>query len=117
MRVGTDGNVYDHEVGFAYTGASAPFLESGPLELGEGDSVIKALRLIPDELTQGDVNAEFKTKFFPNGPETIYGPYTMSEPTDFRWTARQAKVRFTGVNMDDWRIGDFRLDVKQGGRR
>lgn len=116
LRVGTDGNVYEHEVGFAY-GSLSPYLESGPIELGNGDTVFYATQLIPDDLTQGDIKVTFKGKFYPNGTETTFGPYTVASPTDVRFGARQVKARFTGVNLDDWRVGRYRLNVVQGGRR
>lgn len=121
LRVGTDGYVYEHEVGLSYAdsggSAAVPYLESGPFELGEGDNVVYATELIPDEKTQGDVTATFKVKFYPNGAETSFGPYTMSAPTDIRFCGRQAKVRLTSAANDDFRIGAFRLNVKQGGLR
>jgi hypothetical protein len=117
LRVGTDGNIYDHEVGFLYPGAGAAWLESGPFELGDGDRVMFATQLIPDEKNSGDVSATFRTRFYPNGPETDYGPYSMSQPTDVRFCARQAKVRFTAAMADDWRIGSFRILLKPGGLR
>lgn len=116
LRVGTDGNVYEHEVGFAYGGAT-PYLESGPIELGNGDAVFYATQLIPDDKTQGDVTVTFKAKFYPDGTETAFGPYTVGNPTSLRFGARQAKARFTGVGMDDYRVGHYRLNVLQGGAR
>lgn len=116
LLTGTDGFTYEHEVGFAYDSAS-PYLESGPIELGNGDNVMYATALIPDEKTSGDVTATFKTKFYPNGAETSYGPYTLSSNTDVRFCGRQTKVRYTGSRPTDWRVGTPRLDVTPGGKR
>jgi hypothetical protein len=66
-----------------------------------GDNVAQVTKMIPDERAQGDVNATFKTRFYPNGDETTHGPYSMSNPTSLRFTGRQ-------IN---------RLDVRQGGTR
>jgi hypothetical protein len=73
--------------------------------------------MLPDEKTQGDVNATFKTRFYPNDTERSYGPYTMSNPTSVRFTGRQVRMRVEGVNYSDWRVGINRLDVIAGGRR
>ena len=116
MRVFTDGNVYEHEVGTDYGGAM-PFLESGPFELGEGDQVQYARKLIADDLTAGDVTATFFAKFEPDDSETSYGPYTVSKLTDVRLAGRQIRVRYDGAAMDAWRIGAPRLDVVAGGLR
>ena len=55
-----DRKLYEHEVGFDY-GSLTPFAESGPLRIGSGDNVVSVTELIPDEKTQGDVNAVFKS--------------------------------------------------------
>jgi len=73
--------------------------------------------MIPDEKTQGDVDATFKTRFYPNDVERTYGPYNMSNPTSLRFTGRQVRLRVEGSNADDWRVGINRLEVKAGGRR
>jgi hypothetical protein len=73
--------------------------------------------MIPDEKTQGDVNVTFKTRFYPNGTERDYGPYTMSTPTSLRFTGRQMRMRVSAVTLGDWRVGVNRLDVVAGGRR
>ncbi len=116
--VGTDGYVDNEEFSFSSYTDGTPYLESGPFELGEGDAVMHATQLVPDVNNSGDVTATFKTKFYPDGAETDYGPYTMSQPTDVRFTARQAKVRFTDAgNGNEWVLGDFRLLLKPGGLR
>ena len=99
-----------------YSG-SVPYLEGGPIEPGNGDQVTYATQLIPDEKTAGDVTATFKTKFYPNGAETNFGPYPLLSPTDVRFGGRQIKVRYTGSRLADWRVGVPRLDVTLGGKR
>lgn len=110
------GVAYDHETGFNYDGA-APFAETGPLQIDNGDRVASILEMIPDELTQGDVTATFKTRFYPNDVEREYGPYVMANPTSTRFTGRQIKMRVDGAQNVDWRVGIMRLDVYTGGRR
>jgi len=118
LECASDGKIYDHEFGFLYTGASSPYLESGPIELGNGDNVMYATRLFPDILVNvGDVTATFKVKFEPDGAETSFGPYTLTQETDVRFGGRTVKVRYTGSNPDDWRVGDNKLDLMQGGLR
>lgn len=109
------GQAYDHETGTAYGGAEI-FAESGPLAIGAGDNVAVCNMLIPDEKTQGDVTATFKTRFHPNDTEREYGPYTMANPTDVRFTGREIRMRVDGT-ATDWRVGVMRLDMKPGGLR
>ena len=56
--------------------------------------------MIPDEKTQGNVNATFKTRFYPNDTERSYGPFTMSNPTSMRFTGRQVRLRVEGTQYE-----------------
>lgn len=107
---------YDHETGFAHNGADV-YAESGPVSLGAGDNVMAATMLYPDEKTQGDVNATFKTRFYPNDTQRTYGPYSMANPTSVRFTGRQISMRVDGVRLADWRVGVMRVEAKPGGLR
>lgn len=95
-----------------------PFLESGPIELGDGDQVMRVQRIVPDEKNLGDVDARFYAALFPTDAETEQGPFTMAAPTSVRFTARQVRLRLDEVREGaDWRIGLTRLGVIPGGRR
>lgn len=109
------GQAYNHETGVSYGGADV-YAESGPIALGAGDTVAVCTMLIPDEKTQGDVTATFKTRFHPNDTERDYGPYTMANPTSVRFTGREVRMRVDGT-ATDWRVGIPRLDMKSGGLR
>lgn len=111
-----DGTAFDHEFGLNLGGGLA-FAESGPISFGAGEAVMKATSLIPDEATQGDVQATFKTRFHPNDVERSYGPYAMANPTSVRFTGRQIRMRVEATKLADWRVGVMRLDAVPGGRR
>ena len=112
----SDRHIYEHEVGFDYSGLT-PFAETGPFRIGTGDNVISVTELIPDEKNQGDVNAIFKSRFYPNGTERSYGPYSLTNPTSVRFTGRQLRLRVEGQNLTDWRVGINRVSAVAGGRR
>ena len=114
--IDASGVSHDHETGLAKNGADV-FAESGPISLGAGDNVMAATMLIPDEKTQGDVSATFKTRFHPNDTLRSYGPYSMANPTSVRFTGRQVQMRVDGARLADWRVGVMRLDAKPGGLR
>ena len=116
LMMGDDGIVYEHEVGFDYGGATA-YATGGPMEIGNGDNVVMCRQLVPDERTAGQVTASFNVRFYPNGPQTSFGPYTMASPTDVRLTGRQIEITYTGVEGEDWRVGVPRLEVVEGGLR
>ncbi len=112
----SSGEIYEHEIGYDY-GSLTPFAETGPILIGTGDQVMRVTNLIPDEKTQGDVTAKFKTRFYPNGAETEYGPFSMSNPTSVRFQGRQVRMRVEGNQPVDWRVGIMRLDASSGGTR
>ena len=116
ILVSPTGYVYEHEVGFNYEGAT-PYAESGPIEIATGDRVVSVTGLVPDETTQGDVQARFSTRFYPNAPEFNHGPYSMANPTSVRVTGRQIAVKIEGVTNSNWRVGVIRLDAVLGGKR
>ena len=117
LMVSSDGYLYQHETGYIDPLTDAPFAQSGPIELGAGDQTMSVLGVIPDEKTLGDVEVSFKTRMYPNSSETSYGPYTASQDTDTRFTARQVSVRYEGNVAGDWRVGVTKLDVKPSSKR
>ena len=116
VMVGTDGFIYDHEVGLNYSDA-LPYAESGPFQIGNGDQILYINEMIPDERNQGSVSATFKTRYYPTSEETTYGPYSLTQPTSVRFNGRQIKMRVTTTTPSDWRVGTQRLNAIPGGRR
>jgi hypothetical protein len=116
LLVSTDGYIYEHEVGFAYDSASV-YAESGPVQLGNGDNLMSVRQVVPDEQTLGEAVVSFKTRNYPTGAQSTFGPYTAANPTDVRFMARQVNVKVTGAVLADWRIGVMRLDAVASGKR
>jgi hypothetical protein len=116
MAKASDRKIYEHEVSFNYDGLT-PYAETGPIRIASGDQIMKVTRLIPDEKTQGDVTATFKSRFYPNGTERSYGPFDMTNPTSIRFSGRQIRMRIEGEELSDWRVGINRIDAVSGGRR
>lgn len=110
-----DGKVYEHEK--AQTRVGTPYIESGPVEIGDGTAVMHVSQLVPDERTLGDARFYLYASFEPGGTETRYGPFTISELTDVRITGRWARIRAEEVNQVDWRLGHVRLVASVAGRR
>jgi hypothetical protein len=113
----TGSYVYEHEVGNTYDTDSDVFAETGPMQIGVGDRMMVATSLIPDEQTQGDVTATFKTRTYPNSAESSFGPFDMANPTSVRFQGRQVQMRVTGDQPTSWRVGNMRLEVVAGSRR
>lgn len=111
-----DLSLYEHEVGFNM-GGDTIFAETAPVSLGVGEQVMSVTKLIPDEVTQGDVTLTFKTRLYPNGEETSHGPFDPANPTSIRFTGRQARMRIEGDQVGPWRVGTMRIEAKPMGKR
>ena len=110
------GTMHDHEVGVNKDGATV-YAETGPISLGNGDQTMQVMQVIPDEVTQGDVEMYFKTRFHPNDTEREYGPFTPANPTSARFQGRQVRMKVQEERLTAWRVGTMRLDVVARGRR
>lgn len=111
-----DSDIYDHEVGYNFD-SSTTFAETGPISIGVGDQIARVTKLIPDEISQGDVDVTFKTRFYPNATETTHGPFTPANPTSVRFSGRQLRMRVEGQRAAQWKVGNMRIDANAGGRR
>jgi hypothetical protein len=116
LMVSSTGYIYEHEVGFAYDSASL-YAESGPVQLGNGDNIMSVRQVIPDEQTLGEAVVSFKTRNYPTGTQSTFGPYTAANPTSVRFSGRQVNVKVTGDTLADWRIGVMRLEAIPSGKR
>ncbi len=116
IMANSSGYLYDHETGFSWGGAT-PFLESGPIEIGDGEQVMRIRRAIFDEKTVGDVNVYFKTRDWPGDTEITYGPYTGPNPVPLHFAARAVRLRVEFAEAAASRWGPPRLQTVPGGRR
>jgi len=110
------GKLWAHEQGRDYTG-EVPWIESGPVEIGDGGRVYDLLQILPDERTAGQVQARFRSRYWPNGPESAHGPYSLTSPTSIRFSGREISVRVESAGNHDWRVGRFRFDHTLRGAR
>jgi hypothetical protein len=94
-----------------------PYVESGPVQIGEGERLYSLLQLIADERTLGDVTVTLYASNYPNEAETESGPHGMSTPVSLRVNARALRLRLTQDVDTNWRVGQFRLLVKPSSRR
>jgi len=116
LMVSSTGYIYEHEVGFNYDSASL-YAESGPVQLGNGDNIMSVRQVVPDEQTLGEAVVSFKTRNYPTGTQSSFGPYTAANPTSVRFSGRQVNMKVTGNTLADWRIGVMRLDAVPAGKR
>ena len=121
---GTDGNLYDHETGTDDgTGAMSTSLESGDVDIGDGEYLMHVRKVVPDFVTlTGSVSLILNGKEYPGASATISSAtQTITSTTTFvnpRIRARQVSVSLTSSALSDhWRMGTLRLDLKPHGKK
>lgn len=120
---GTDGYLYDHEIGVDDdVDALAASLESGDLEVGEGEYLAMVKKFIPDfERIAGTVSFTISGKKYPQGSATSNGPHSLTSSTEFvrpRIRARQLSLSFSTADLGaDFRLGVPRVELVPYGKR
>jgi len=115
--------VYLHEIGVNDDGAAmSNHIESGDIDIADGDNFMSISRFIPDFKNQtGTVDVVLKTRPYPSGTQTSHGSFDVTTSTtkvDTRIRGRQVAVRISSDAIDDkWRYGTMRLDIKPDGMR
>jgi hypothetical protein len=102
--------------------AMANHIESGDIDIADGDNFMSISRFIPDFKNQvGNVDVTMKTRPYPSGTQRTHGPFEVATSTtkkDTRIRGRQVAVRISSGDVDDkWRYGTLRLDMKPDGMR
>jgi len=118
-----DGVFYTHEDGEDADGsAMSTFIESGDLEISDGDSLFHVSKLIPDfDRLMGSVDVTLKGRKYSQGTQKEKGPYTFGDTTQqkgVRMRARQMaiKVAQSGVG-ESFRMGSWKARITSDGER
>jgi hypothetical protein len=119
--------VYIQENGRTDDGsAMTSFIESGDVDIGDGEQFSFISRIIPDiDITSSDsattVDYILKTRDFPGDSLSVNSTTSVSSTTQeafLRARARQAVLRIESTAIDvEWVLGDTRLQLKPDGRR
>ena len=128
--------IYNHEVGFDDDGsAMTSFIESAPMDIGDGDKFVFLKRVIPDVTFDGstsvnpDVSFTMKAKNFPgsNFNETTQNTTQRSatspieqftEKLDYRLRGRSFSLRIDSTSLGTkYKLGTPRVDIRMDGRR
>jgi hypothetical protein len=116
IMVGTDGYIYEHEVGVSHDG-EMPYAETGPLKPGDwADFMTEVKRLVFDEETAGDYAVTVYARTLPNSPsEATHGPFVSAAGgADVLFQAGQARVRLTATRDGAGDVGPPQLDINRG---
>ena len=115
--------VYAHEEGVNAAGsAMTAYIESGDIDIADGDNFMSISRFIPDFKNQvGNVDVTVKSRSYPTTTQTTHGPFAIATTTtkqDTRIRGRQLALRVSSDAVDDkWRYGTLRFDGKPDGMR
>jgi hypothetical protein len=119
----TDGGIFYDDKGITDNGGNlSGFIESGFIDIEDGNNLMALTRWIPDfDDQQGPVDLYITRKFTPNGEETTFGPFTATPSTEilnFRIVGRQMKFKLEfGSSPSFWRLGVLRFNVDKSGAR
>jgi hypothetical protein len=124
---GDDNNyLYEQEVGNSADGSAIEaFIESGDIDLDDGDRFVFMRRMIPDFTFRGDgtpsVDVVVKGRNYPMKDATVRSTSTISSNSGEVYVSnrmRQAIIRIES-NTDNfyWRMGSLRADMRPDGRR
>ena len=115
--------LFAHENGVNADGSAiTAYIESGDIDVADGDQFMSIRRIIPDFKDQtGTVNVTIKTRPYPSASQTSHGAYSITTSTtkqDTRIRGRQVAVRLESSAVDDkWRYGTMRIDAQPDGLR
>ena len=119
--------LYYQEIGHDGDGdAITAYVESGGIELGDGDSFIHINRVVPDFTFTGNTNnaqidITVKGKDFPLDDATTLSTASVTSPTrqsHVRARTREAIIRIeSSAEGYGWTLGDLRFGMRTDGRR
>jgi len=117
--------LYEHETGHDDDGsAMTAYIESGDLEINDGESFMFVNRIIPDFTFSGadpEVNLTLKGRNFPLQSTSTLASATVNQSTTeshVRARARHPVLRIESSGTGyGWRLGTLRFQIRQDGRR
>ena len=117
--------LYEHETGHDDDGsAMTAFIESGDLEINDGESFMFVNRIIPDFTFSGadpEINLTLKGRNYPLESTTTLSSATVNQSTTeshVRARARHPVLRIESSGTGyGWRLGTLRFQIRQDGRR
>ena len=131
-----DGYLYIHELTDDDDGAPMDnvFIESGDIDIEEGNQLAFIGRIIPDVKffgntpTDGQINFVLKTRNFPGDSLTTNSTSNITSTTQQAFTRARGRQLVLRIQSDDdadtgartgfrWRLGANRIDVRTDGRR
>jgi hypothetical protein len=115
--------LYDQEKGTNDdTSPITAFIESGDVDIVDGNNNLFIKRYIPDfKDQQGALNMQFLVRQYPGSVQTVASStvvYSTTTKVDMRARGRQAAIKIISSDVDTkWRFGTLRIDGQEDGLR
>tara|TARA_Y100001937_G_scaffold128006_1_gene202043 strand:+ start:2359 stop:4203 length:1845 start_codon:yes stop_codon:yes gene_type:complete len=123
----TDGAsfIYEHESGNNQADGTAitAFLETGSVEIADGDQLMSVNKLVPDfDNLTNTMTARLTLEQYPQSASNVTSNASITSTTEkvnVRGRGRAVKIRYTTSTVDDtpWRLGSQKLEIRPDGRR
>ena len=118
-------SIFEHEVGNNQADGTAitAFLETGSVEIADGDQLMSVSKLVPDfDNLANTMTAQLTLEQYPQSTANVQtsGSITSStEKISVRGRGRAVKIRYTTNTVNDtpWRLGSQKLQIRPDGRR
>lgn len=140
LAASADGYLYEHEVGFddgstSPASAIAAYIDSSPIDIGEGDQFMFIDRMIPDLSFENTASANPSVAFAVSVQNYPFGSYSATTSQNFtrtqvvpvtvatellfyRLRGRQMSLKVSSSGLDmTWRLGSPRVSMRPDGRR
>lgn len=127
IGVDNGGFIYQHETGNSIIGASLPNFTTGWWAISDGNELSFVDFIMPDfqwgtraGLQDAQINLTFFSADYPGDTPKVYGPYTVTNATEFintRIRGRLMSVQVQSNNSEFFRLGKIRFRYATSGRR
>jgi len=117
--------IYEHESGNNQADGTAitAFLETGSVEIADGDQLMSISKLVPDfDNLANTMTARLTLEQYPQSSANVTSNASITSTTEkvsVRGRGRAVKIRYTTNTVDDtpWRLGSQKLEIRPDGRR
>jgi hypothetical protein len=117
--------IYEHESGNNQADGTAitAFLETGSVEIADGDQLMSVSKLVPDfDNLANTMTARLTLEQYPQSSSNVTSNASITSTTEkvsVRGRGRAVKIRYTTNTVDDtpWRLGSQKLEMRADGRR
>jgi hypothetical protein len=132
IGAGTDNYLYQHEVGNDaangnQTVAMGSSFQTGYFEIADADNIMFVDQIWPDMkwgtyngANNATVNVTFYATNYPGDTPLVYGPYPMTQQTEYISTRIRARLIAINVSSNDvgtfWRLGGIRYRASADGK-